>query len=193
MKNRKIKLIDKKFQRNTALFFVGVLFLIISIIIAVIGTTVAINNSRLTDIVKMNESIIATQYDTFGSLMVFAHNKSWKNLELSIDSITKDIEKNKARIYKNAKTVNDISRHNTISLIGIVVFVILQAIILYILVIRKTHQISGPVYLMMRYMDEIIEGKNPHMRSLREDDELKELYDKFKQTIIALRDRSNGR
>jgi hypothetical protein len=66
--------------------------------------------------------------------------------------------------------------------------VVLQGIVLFIVLILKTHRIAGPIYVMSNYMKQIISGKIPPvLRPLRDKDALKDFYELFYKTIIALK------
>ena len=60
------------------------------------------------------------------------------------------------------------------------------------MLIRKTHRVSGPIYVISNFMREIIAGKRPHLRPLREHDELKDFYELFKQMVDAVHRRDKG-
>jgi len=58
------------------------------------------------------------------------------------------------------------------------------------MLIRKTHRISGPIYVMSNYMQQIIEGKIPdHVRKLRKKDELQEFYKIFTKMVESIKNR----
>ena len=40
-----------------------------------------------------------------------------------------------------------------------------------------THRVMGPVYVMSRYLTDLVEGRPPQMRELRTDDELSQFHD----------------
>ncbi len=57
--------------------------------------------------------------------------------------------------------------------------VLIQSVILFYYLILVTHRISGPIYVISRHIDEILEGHHPEFRALRDKDEFKEFYEKF--------------
>ncbi|HSA15053.1 MAG TPA: signal protein, partial [Spirochaetota bacterium] len=59
----------------------------------------------------------------------------------------------------------------------------------YMLIIKMTHRISGPLFVMTNYMKEVINGKYPSPRPLRKKDELKDFYDVFGQMVQKIRQR----
>jgi nitrogen fixation/metabolism regulation signal transduction histidine kinase len=55
------------------------------------------------------------------------------------------------------------------------------------MIIKITHRISGPVYVMSNYMKEIINGIIPSPRPLRDKDELKNFYELFVEMVKSLK------
>lgn len=60
----------------------------------------------------------------------------------------------------------------------------MQGILLYVILVSRTHRVYGPIFLMRRQMEDILEG--------REHDDFKEFYDLFGKTIRHLKGRSYG-
>lgn len=52
-----------------------------------------------------------------------------------------------------------------------------------------THRVAGPVYVLSRYAQALADGGFPHMRALRRHDELKGLFEVFRNAIETLRER----
>ena len=78
---------------------------------------------------------------------------------------------------------------NNILLIIIVVIVIIQSIVLYFIGIRISHKFTGPLIVISQFLADFIKGKNPELRSLREDDELQEFYTLFERAVETVRER----
>jgi len=71
---------------------------------------------------------------------------------------------------------------------AVVVLIVAQGVILFFLLILKTHRIAGPVYVMSGYMREMVAGKLPaFMRPLRKHDDLKNLYSLFGEVVDTLK------
>ncbi len=68
-----------------------------------------------------------------------------------------------------------------VTVITAVIF--LQVFILYIFLIRMTHRVSGPIYVISRHIEDIINGREPDLRGLRDNDEFQEFYEKFSEMI----------
>lgn len=189
MKHRKSMLIDKKFQLRTAFTIIGIVILACSVIIAAIGVIAALNNRTLQDIARNQQEIIATQSEMLRALNVFAQEKTWQNLRIATDKVAGDLNRNAGKIEVNNSLINSISATNSILIIAIIVFVIAQGVVLFVILLRKTHRISGPLYLLSMYTRKIIDGEHPHIRPLRENDEFKEYYDLFIKMAKTIRER----
>ena len=55
-----------------------------------------------------------------------------------------------------------------------------------------THRICGPVFVINRWLQELQSGRLPNLRSLRNKDEFKDLYETFASTIDALKARKQS-
>jgi signal transduction histidine kinase len=75
------------------------------------------------------------------------------------------------------QTLKNIIQYNRILLILLIGIILIQGLILYLILIRLTHKISGPIYVMSNYITEILNGMTPVIRPLRSGDQLKDFYD----------------
>ncbi len=201
MNKRKQYLIDRKFQLKQAFSLMGFIFIAIAIIIGLIGINAAYNNRKMTDISEKNEDMIKKlEANMLSHDSILSATLTWVQNPKSRPSaeITKEITRthfnelqatkaNVVTIMENTNTLTSIINLNTILIIAIVLIVIIQGIILYVMIIRKTHKIAGPAYLMTRYCNQIAEGKNPEIRKLRTGDELGELFEAFMKMAASLK------
>jgi hypothetical protein len=187
----------------------GWVFIVVILIIGAIAASMAYNNRELKDITQKLSNIVEIQDSIFGAVLTYSQEftkdekknpkesavkpqksapevSSYKN---AIRMLMKNNDINKSTMASNIETINGIIRYNNILLIMMVAFVLIQGFLLYFLLIRRTHRISGPIYVMSRYMDEVFEGKTPKIRPLRKNDELKEFYDMFTKLL----ERSSGK
>ncbi len=178
---RNQKLIDKKFQLTTTFKILGVTLIAFLIIIAIIGISATRNSHNLsktiielTQIVKSEENLVKT-FNEFSSI------KSNGNLILQSKKISNDHEINMNKIKDHINQLNTSIEKNYQLLIIIIGTIVLLAICLYFYLLNITHRISGPLYVMTRHMQEILDGKDVQFRKLRDKDELKEFYEKFIQ------------
>ncbi|HDP80833.1 MAG TPA: hypothetical protein ENN21_08320 [Spirochaetes bacterium] len=162
MTQRKQYLLDRKFQLRTTFSMVGSMLAAAVIIVAVIGTIMTVNNRRLRNVMIINENIV-------NSLMTFSQRGTDPGEAAAVKTVSRLHE-------QNVRNIQRIIRHNTWMLYGIIgIFIVTGAGIFFVL-IRKTHHISGPVYVMSNYIKDILAGKEPHTRQLRKNDELKEFH-----------------
>ena len=175
MTQRKKYVIDKKFQLKTAFSIIGVILVVSAVIVAAISVNVSMNNRRLNNIIVLYNNNVE-------ALLAFSQEAAGAE-KLPIANVS--------RIHaENVRTMEGIIAQNNALLWGIVVFILAQAVILFVALIRKTHHISGPVYVMSNYLKEIIAGKLPSPRPLRKGDELKEFYSLFVEMVEAVKRRA---
>jgi signal transduction histidine kinase len=69
---------------------------------------------------------------------------------------------------------------------------LVMGLILFYYLIGLTHTISGPIYVMTQHIQDIIDGKEPAVRALRDDDQLKDFYEKFVEMTAKIQDKDKG-
>jgi len=189
MEKRKTNIIDKKFQLRTTFSIIGVVYLVVSIIIAAIAINAALNNRQLSELMQRHRGIISTQYETLSDVLALSRTRTWDKLESASEKMSRDLDRNMTQIDENIATMRRIYTSNYVLMIAVFVIVIVQGALLYILLIRKTHRISGPILIMTRQIEDIIEGRCPDVRPIRENDEFRHFYERFGTMIEVLRDR----
>jgi hypothetical protein len=175
MKRRKQYIVDKKFQINTALRITGYVTIISAIILITIAVNLIFNDNKIHNIIKSEDGI-------FQTLSVITTNETKKpEYKAAFGDMSKDH-------INNFKITDGIINYNRILIISLIVFILLQGIVLYIIMIRRTNRISGPIYVMSNYFKEIIDGKIPNPRALRKKDELTEFYQLFIKMVDSMRE-----
>lgn len=196
-------LIDRKFQLRYTFSILGFMFVVTAIIIGLMGINAAYNNGKMTDISKKNEEMIRNlESNMLSHDNILGATLTWVNKPNAMPpkDLTREItqthyrelqatKSNVSTIKNNTDTMQRTINLNTIIIIAIIVIVIIQGIIFYIIMIRKTHKIAGPAYVMTQYCKEVIDGKYPETRNLRTGDELQELYDAFSKMLTKLREK----
>ena len=174
MTKRKQYIIDKPFQLKTAFSIIGVVSIISLIIISSIAVNVIYNNEKITNVYNIEDSIF--------QMMEAA------NIDKNIDPEYKNIIDNLNNLHNNNyTTISKIVVYNKYLLIALIIAIAIQGIVLYVMVIKITHRISGPIYVISNYFREIIEGNVPEPRPLRDKDELKEFYNLFIMLVDSLK------
>ena len=179
MNKRKRYLIDKKYQLKTAFSIVGITTILSVIILIAISSILIYNNQRVHGIMKVEDNI-------FHALSV-ASTKG--KVDSSYDEAIQEMSRDHV---SNFNITNNIIKYNNILLFSLLVFIIIQGVILYVMMIKKTHRISGPIYVISNYFKELIAGKYPDPRPLRKHDELGEFYELFTQLVATLKERQRG-
>jgi len=191
MLQRKHYLIDKKYQLRTTFSIIGIVIIITALILGAITVSVVKNNSRLNgnntkidNINKIEDSIFVVLSSLTGPVQDQALKKAIR------ESMEKH-EKNMETLEHIIATNQNIITYEKLLLIAIIIIVVVETMLLYIILIRKTHRVSGPIAVMSNYMKDIIEGRKPRLRPLRNNDELQDFYELFKHMVHTIHEREN--
>ncbi len=176
MAKRKKVIIDKGFQLRTAFSILGVVAVISLIILSSIAASVVYNNEKINNIYQIEDSIFQLMQTTSIS------GQPDDGYKTTIDMLTK-------RHDNNLNNINKIAQFNKYLLVSMIICVIVQGFILFVMIIRITHRISGPIYVMSKYIKEIINGEFPEPRPLRDKDELKKFYGLFVDLVDSIKDK----
>lgn len=176
MAKRKKLIIDKGFQLRTAFSIIGVVAAISLIILSSIAASVVYNNEKINNIYQIEDSIFQLMQSTSISGQADADYKN------TIDMLTN-------RHENNLTNINKLAEFNKYLLVAMIICVIFQGFILFAMIIRITHRISGPIYVMSNYIKEIINGDLPSPRPLRDKDELKKFYSLFVDMVNSMKEK----
>lgn len=181
MGKRKQVLIDKKFQLRTTFSIILLMLVVFAVLVAVIAGTALYNNHRLEGAVFNQKQVLTGQYNAFSTLLVLARTGSCtiEQLNDASNKMMGEVDRSMSMSSTNIRTMESIILGNYALIFSILGIIVLQGAVLFVIVIRKTHRIIGPAKLMVRHMNDIMEGREPNIRPLREGDELQELYDTF--------------
>ena len=183
-----IKLIDKKFQLRTTFTIIGIMLTAFIIIIAFAGITATRNNKEISRTVMNLNMTIRVEDNIVNAFIDYSKHIRSSDLTLHSKMINDDHKKNMDVIKKHITILNGLIKRN-FHLISIILIVVILLIIgLYLYLMNITHRISGPIYVMSMQIKNIIEGKDPHFRELRDKDEFKDFYDKFIVMIDKLKE-----
>jgi len=186
MKNRKTVLVDKKFQLRVTFSIIGLLFFLAALIIGAIGISAYDNNRKLERTVGKMGEIIVSQGHHIEALKNIDQIRNSRDLEIAAAVLSKNMGRNVDLLNSSISVLNNVTRNSTILILIMVCAVLIQGAVLYIVLIRKTNRIAGPLYVITGHMKEIINGKSPDLRPLREGDEFMELYDTFTKMVESI-------
>lgn len=172
---RKKYLIDKGFQLKMSLK--AVLFSLLTIFVLGLILLFFANKSS-----KYTQSIVKNQEQM---IEMFLTTPALQNAENPVIKLGEDTFKN------NISMLVEIKENSELVLYLIVGMIFIQSLIIFTIFIMQTHRISGPVFVMMRYLKEIQNGNFPKTRPLRKKDELKELYTEMQKAVDYLAKKNN--
>ena len=182
MKSRKKYVIDKKFQYGKSIRLIGVVTIILTAVIISVGIMISVNNRKIVEnnrLIMNNldniKNIIELQQKIYLSFQTIPYGVDKKTFTAIAGELTNDYNKStqnlNASSTANEKIIasNDhIMKSNTFLILAVIASALAGIAILFIIMIRHTHRISGPIYLMSLYAKEILDGGKPEMRNLRD-------------------------
>lgn len=195
MKRKRSYIIDRKFQYGKSLKVVGSVTLLLAAVILAVGLMISLNNEKTAEnnrkiinnidnikkILELQQSI----YLQFASVPYGVDEKTFTRIasELTRDynSSTRSLNASSLSNEEIIKSNNNIITTNTYLIIAVIIITLAGLGILFLVLIRYTHRISGPIYLMTLYGNEVLKGGKPQMRNLRDKDEFDEFYNLFRK------------
>jgi hypothetical protein len=167
---RKQYIIDKKLQLKISVKAVTISLLTVFVLGCVLLFFAGKNSSYINTIVKTQDQMM----EMFLTTPALINSK---------DPVVQGAENT---FKNNIGMLVEIKRNSEVVLHFIIAMMIIQSAIIFLIFIFITHRISGPLYVMSKYLKEIREGKNPVARPLRQKDELKQFHAELKETIEYL-------
>lgn len=159
--------IDKKFQYRSAIRSALLPFITLLIVSIVLLYFAERNNAYIEEVVD-NQGAMIEMFLTTPALH---------------DTESIAIQEGEKTFKHNIGMLKEIRQNSHMVLYFIIIVTILQAVVIFAFSIIYTHRISGPLYVMTRYLRDIRNGKKPRIRPLREKDRLKDFYDELIETI----------
>ncbi len=173
---RKKMIIDKKFQVRTIAGVAVIAVIFFSAVVAVIGFYSFRNRTNMASEITMLEGAVQTQDNIVNAFIEYAKTGRSGRVKLSVDTVAEDHKRSMETIGAHISRLQGYA-DDLFYLTAITIGIALLAIIVYgIYMMRLTHRISGPIYVMSRYIQEMIDGREPRFRNLRDKDEFKEMY-----------------
>jgi hypothetical protein len=191
MKKRKQYIIDKNFQLRHTFSIIGIVSVITAIILGAITASVVYNNNKLRENNIKITNIYEIENSIFVSLSSLPEAVKDLNLRKALIQNSKNHDRNMETLNRIIAFNTNIIKYNRVLLASILAIILFESIVLFIILIRKTHRISGPIYVISNFMKDIIEGRDPKLRPLRDKDELKEFYELFQDMVKAIRKREH--
>ncbi len=153
MAKRKNYIINKKFQFRATFTVIGLIFVVIAILTALIGMNAIDNNGKINKIVEIQDNIV--QVLTSSDTTEGDETQQKMNIEMAKNH------------NENMQTLRKMIASNQILLWTIVCIIIVQGIAMFFILIRQTHRIAGPLFVMSIYIKQILNNHYPeHIRDL---------------------------
>jgi hypothetical protein len=173
---RKRMIIDRKFQIRSIVGVAVITGLFFTAAAVVTGYYSVMNRGDMAAEIGMLREAVETQDNIVRAFIEYAKAGGRGRVKLSVDAVAgdhaKSMEAMQGHIERLGMYADDFNRLVLIT-IGIAFLAVLAC---SIYMVRLTHRISGPLFVMSRHIQEMIDGREPQFRSLREKDEFKEMY-----------------
>lgn len=173
------KLIDKKLQLRTAFSVIRFYFAAFFVVIVFLVIHTVLTDKKINGTVNNLKAAINTEQNIVNAFIKNPDAASSQNLLPESVKISEDHNRSVKAIETHIGVLTGLLKSGFVVISIIAVFIIIMGIILYFYLIRLTHTISGPVYVMTKHIQDIMDGKEPSLRALRENDQLKEFYARF--------------
>ena len=173
------RLIDKKLQLKTSFAVIRFYFIAFFIVLALLVIHTALTDNKITGTVKDLWGAVETEKNIVNAFIKYSDMTSNSDLQLKSQKISEDHNKSVQIIEDHIYLLTGLIKSGLIVIIIITCFMVIMGLILFYYLIRLTHTISGPIYVMTQQIQDIIEGKEPATRPLRQNDQLRDFYDQF--------------
>lgn len=180
---RKVKIIHRGFQLR-------VIFISLAITILFFGTVVAglafygyHTERKIDSTVHELEKVTEKEDEIVKAFIKLAGSVSGGDIILDSSRVSKHHNENMEKIrdiYPELRGL--IERLVIIASVFLGVF-ILQTVLFYRFLLKTTHRIAGPMYVMEGVLDRVLEGSIPDMRDLRRGDEYNRVYEKLRKAV----------
>lgn len=182
MKKRQI-IINGKFQLGMAFSFAALSALIMTVVIIILSGLLITNNSKLRDISVNQQQLADTQIEIFKTLIHIVETEDISKLHISAPTVKQDNERNLELVNKNNAMIREITGRNNRIIALLIGSAVIQSLIIFYIMLKRSHRISGPLFLLNRYIDEMKKGNYPEIRPLRANDDFHDLFDNFRELI----------
>lgn len=168
--------VDKNFQLKISLIGMSAVLLMLVIVFAAVGVSVWKNDVLVDKTVSKLGDTITDQNHVIQSLNDYTSIKKKDEQRIASRILSNNLNENNDLLKKNILFMQEISRNNRIVFWILFVFIIAQSCLLFVMLLRWTLRIAGPVHVMTRNIQNVLDGKVEEFRPIRNNDELRDLY-----------------
>ena len=176
---RKSSLINRSFQLKTTFRIIGIIIIAFIFIIALTGIIATNNNRTVASAISDLNRSIETEKKIVEHLIETSRDAWSRNGDGRDEKIIDSHLETLALMHNNVVLLRKTIDQNLLLVSAMIATGILLGVFLYLYLIRLTHRISGPLYVLTRHMQDILENREPNIRELRKNDEFKEFYEQF--------------
>ena len=186
------RLIDKKLQLRTTFSVIRFYFIAFFFIIAFLTAHTVLTDKKISGTISNLNGAVETEKNIVNAFIKYSDMTSSPDLKLMSGKISGDHNKSIEVIEIHITVLKGLLKSGFIVISLITFFMLVMGLILFYYLIRLTHTISGPIYVMTQQIQDIIDGKEPAVRALRDDDQLKDFYEKFIEMTAKIQDKDKG-
>jgi hypothetical protein len=183
------KLIDKKLQLRTSYSVIRFYFIAFFIILILLLIHTALTDKKINGTIRNLQSAVSTEQNIVNAFIKYSDMTSNPDLQLRSQKISDDHSNSIKIIETHIQVLSGLLKSNFIIISIIAGFIIIMGLILFYYLIRLTHTISGPIYVITQHIQDIIDGKEPAIRALREDDQLQDFYSRFAEMAKKIKEK----
>ncbi len=177
---RRSRLIDKKFQLKTIITATALSTFFFTIILILFMYKTYEYGIKIDSTIESLNNSIKTEDNIVAAFVEYARVSGLNRITLATRNVRQDHMESMKSVGGNIALLKSLTsefRWFVVIMIGIV---ILQAIVFAVYYLRLTHTISGPSLVINRYLQSLLDGKEPEVHELRKGDELKDIFEKVK-------------
>lgn len=183
------KLIDKKLQLRTTYSVIRFYFIAFFIILILLLIHTALTDKKINGTIQNLQGAIGTEKNIVNAFIKYSDMTSNTELQLKSKKISDDHDKSIKIIETHIQVLTGLLKSNFIIISIIAVFILLMGFILFFYLIRLTHTISGPIYVITQHIQDVMDGKEPSFRTLRENDQLQDFYKQFAEMVKKIQEK----
>lgn len=186
------RLIDKKLQLRTTFSVIRFYFVAFFIIIAFLIAHTVLTDKKITGTIQNLNGAVETEQNIVNAFIKYSNMTSSPDLQLMSGKISDDHNKSIQVIETHISVLKGLLKSGFIVISLLAGFMLIMGLILFYYLIRLTHTISGPIYVMTRHIQDIIDGREPSVRALRENDQLKDFYEMFIEMTVKIHEKDKN-
>jgi predicted PurR-regulated permease PerM len=176
---RKKRIVDRKFQLKTIFSIIGFTLCSFLILIAIVAVQSTHDNRKILKAAAEVNAALDREDLAVSSFLRQVSAGDASGQTQGIAALAKTHKETLQTVRTSTENIGSYIDRNFLFISGLLIVVIILSTMLYIYLLRLTHRIAGPVYVMSRHIQDILEDRKPEIRELRDKDELREFYLEF--------------